>query len=278
MSVLEPLRQQIQRGVRGFVTGNDEPAVARYRPDQPGLFAPDSVTWLIHSDASMFIGGLRALLLQTLHPRVLRGVAEHSDYKRDPLGRLRRTASFIGTTTYASEREARRAIATVRRIHSHVKGTMPDGTPYEANDPHLLGWVHATEVDSFLRAFRRYGRSSISDLDADRYVTEMATIAELLGVDRAPKNRAELRRTLGGYRAELRVDATTRDAVRFLLWPPLPPQARPVYGVIAGASVSLLPPHARRLLWLPVPLGAEPFVVRPAATALIRTLDWALAS
>jgi uncharacterized protein (DUF2236 family) len=274
---IEPVRLEIQHLVRSFVTGSAQPPSRLFDPDDPGLFEPDSVIWRVHADVSMFIGGLRALLMQTLHEPTMTGVAEHSDYRDDPLGRLRRTANFLGVTTYGSRTGALEAIDAVKRIHDRVHGTLADGTPYSANDPHLLGWVHATEVDSFLRSYQRYATRRLAGAQADQYVAEMSVVARLIGVENPPTDRAELRAALARYRPELRVTPKTRDAVRFLLRPPFPLLARPTYNVIAGAAVSLLPGYARRMLWLPVPPGVEPLVVRPIATALMRTLGWALA-
>ena len=275
--LLEPLRIGLQHRVRQFVTGSPEAPAARFGSTaDPPLFDESSPIRRVHADVAMFIGGLRALLLQTLHEPTMTGVADHSDYRSDPLGRLRRTANFLGVTTFGPRSEAEQVIAHVRAIHDHVTGTLRDGMPYSANDPHLLGWVHATEADSFLRAYRRYGAAPISDDDSDRYIAEMAELATLIGVEAPPRNRAKLRTTLQSYRSELRVTSQTRDAVRFLLVPPFPLVARPAYSVIAGAAVGLLPGYARRMLWLPMPIGSEPFVVRPIATTLMRTLGWAL--
>ena len=105
----------------------------------------------------MFVGGMRALLLQSLHPLAMAGVAEHSDYRHDPWGRLQRTADFLAATTFGPESEAERAVARVRAVHEHVQGVAADGRPYRANDPHLLRWVHLAELESFLVAYRRYG-------------------------------------------------------------------------------------------------------------------------
>jgi uncharacterized protein (DUF2236 family) len=225
----------------------------------------------------MFIAGLRSLLIQTLHPLVMAGVAEHSDYRNDPLGRFQRTAGYVGVTTYGTTAEAEAAVALITRIHGHVRGTAPDGRHYEANDPHLLAWVHATEVDSFLGGYQRYGRTPLAPGDADRYVDEMARLARLVGVVDPPTSCAELANTLERFRPELHAGQQARDAVRWLLVPPFPLLGRPAYGVVATAAVSLLPSWARRMLWLPVAPGVEPLVVRPAATVLVRLLGWALA-
>ena len=244
--------------------------------DDPGLFGPGSATWEVHGDASMIIGGLRALLLQTTHPLTMAGVADHSDYRSDPLRRLHRTASFVGTTTFGTVKEAERSIAVVRRIHDRVVGQAPDGRPYDANDPHLLSWVHCTEVDSFIRARMRYGTTELTRGTPDRYIGEMATIATKLGVVDPPASRAELREQLEAFRPELAIGRQARETVRFLAWPPLPLATRPVYGLVFPAAVSMPPGFARRLLWLPAAPLAEPLAIRPAATVLMRTLGWAL--
>lgn len=260
-----------------MLAGSDEVPVRAVSYDvDPGLFGPDSATFEVHTDPSMIIGGLRALLLQTMHPLAMAGVADHSNYRSDPLGRLHRTGGFVGTTTFGTTDEAERAIRAVRRIHERVRGTAPDGRAYEATDPHLLQFVHCTEVDSFLRARQRYGATPLSQGAGDRYVDEMAVIAEKLGVPRPPRCRRTLAAALDGYRAEHHVGRQARDTVRFLTWPPLPLAARPTYGLVFAAAVSMLPAHARRQLLLPVAPLAEPFAIRPAATVLMRTLGWAL--
>jgi uncharacterized protein (DUF2236 family) len=276
---IESVRLSAQRAVRGWLTGSAEPP-ARLVPTidgDVGLFGPDSVAWRVHADASMFIGGLRALLYQTAHPPTMAGVADHSDYKNDPLGRLQRTAGYIGITTFGPTAEAVRMVEIVRTIHARVEGVTPEGIPYRANDPHLLGWVHATEVDSFLRAYQRYGATRLTSRDADQYVAEMAVVARLIGVVDPPTDQIELNETLGRYAPELHANAQARDAVRFLLWPPLHPASRLPYGIVAAASIEMLPTIVRRVLQLPMLPLAEPFLVRPATTALVRGLAWALA-
>jgi uncharacterized protein (DUF2236 family) len=274
---IEHVRLRIQGLVRTFLTGSDEPPVRDLTRTDPGLFGPGSVTWRIHADTSMLIGGLRSLLVQTLHPLAMAGVADHSAFRQDPLGRFHRTTAYVGVTTYGTTDEAEAAVRQVRRIHTRVTGTAPDGRAYEANDPHLLSWVHITEVDSFLRAYQRYGNATLSAFDADRYVAEMAVLGRLIGAESPPESVAELEAQLDGFRPELSYGKQARDGVRFLLVPPLPLLARPAYGVVAGAAVASLPTWARRMMWLPLAPGVEPFVVRPAATVLVRVLGWALA-
>jgi len=259
-----------------MLTGAGEPPAWDAGPGTPRLFGSDSAVWVVHSDVAMLVGGVRALLYQTLHPLALAGVAEHSDYRSDPLGRLQRTAAFLGTTAFGTADEAEAALARVRAIHDRVSGTTSDGRPYEANDPRLLGWVHATEVDSFLSAHQRYAADPLDGSTADRYVAEMGEIGRRLGMESPPRDTAELALTLEGYRPELEVTALTRETVRFLLCPPLPLAARPMYGLIFAAAAGLLPSHERSMLRLPrLPL-VEPVFIRPSATALLRVVGWAL--
>jgi uncharacterized protein (DUF2236 family) len=274
---LEDLRTRVGRGIRRVLAGSPDVA-ERAVPfeEDPGLFGPDSATFEVHGDASMIIGGIRALLFQTMHPLAMAGVADHSDYRSDPLGRLHRTGGFVGTTTFGTTDEAETAIRVVRRIHERVQGHAPDGRPYRATDPHLLQFVHCTEVDSFLRARERYGATPLSTGAGDRYVEEMAVVAEKLGVRRAPRSRDDLAAVLHSYRPEYHIGSQARETVRFLAWPPLPLATRPAYGLAFAAAVSMLPRHARRALRLPVAPLAEPLAIRPATTLLMRTLGWAL--
>jgi uncharacterized protein (DUF2236 family) len=238
-----------------------------------GWFGPDSVAWRVHADLGTVVGGLRALLYQTLHPLAMAGVAQHSDYRKDPWGRLHRTAEFVAATTYGTSADAGAAVARVQRVHEHVRGVAPDGRPYAADDPSLLAWVHATEVDSFLAAYQRYGEG-LTAAEADRYVAEMAMVAIAFGADPVPTSVAELATVLAGY--ELRSTRQARDATRFLLFPPLPLPVRPTYALIASAAVELLPVRAQLELRVVVPPLAGPLAVRPAARALFGTLRWAL--
>ena len=273
---VEDVRLRLQRTVRSFLTGSPAPAMHPIDREDPGLFGPGSITWRVHADPAMFIGGLRALLIQTFHPLTMAGVADHSEYRRDPLGRFQRTVHYVGITTYGTTAEAEAAIRAVRRVHGRVVGNAPDGRRYAANDPHLLDWVHLTEVESFLGSYQRYSTRPLDADDADRYVVEMALLGQLIGAEHPPTSVAEMQAAMARFRPELHIGRQARDAVRFLLVPPLPLVARPAYGIVAGAAVSLLPSWARRMLWLPIAPGVEPLVVRPAATALMRVLGWAL--
>jgi uncharacterized protein (DUF2236 family) len=243
---------------------------------EDGPLGPDSVAWRVHADPAMFVGGLRALLVQALHPLAMAGVHDHSDFRNDPFGRLHRTSAFVGNTTYGSWEQALQAVAVVRRVHEHVRGTAPDGRPYEASDPHLISWVHVAEVDSFLRAYQRYGSRPLSPVEADQYVDELATVAELLDAETVPRSVAELREVLEDLRPELEVGDQARETVRFLMWPPVPLAMRGAYGLVAAAAVGLLPGFARRDLGLPTVPFADPLVVRPATVVATRSLGFVL--
>ena len=270
------VRQKISATVRKLVIGESPTApVTTWDLDDPNPIAADSPVRTVHADPAMFVGGVRALLFQTLHPVAMRGVAEHSDYEHDPLGRLQRTASFLGKTTYGTGAEANEAINLVRSIHSRVEGTMPDGTIYRADDPRLLGWVHASEIDSFLTAHQKYGGTRLSPHECDRYVADMSIIGSELGVDNAPQSRAELAAVLDSYRSELAPSKECRDATRFLFAPALPIGVLPFYGLIFSSAVAMLPRWARSMLLLPVAPGIDPFVLRPAMTTMMYALRWA---
>jgi len=240
-------------------------------------FAEDRPVRRVHGDSSMFIGGITALLLQSLHPLAMAAVAGHSGYRGDPWGRLQRTSYFLAVTTFGRASDAREAIGRVRAIHQRITGTAPDGRPYAASDPHLLTWVHIAEADSFLRAHARFGAHPLDQAGRDGYVADMARIGAELGVPDPPRTEAELTARIASYRGELAGTAQAREAARFLLLtPPLPAAARPPYTVLAVAAVSLLPGWARRPLRLPRLPVTEAALVRPAGHALVHAIRWAI--
>lgn len=260
------------RAVFNDTARGERPVQRRY----DGLFGPQAVAWRVHGDVTtMMVGGVSALLLQMLHPKVLAGVWDHSNFRADMLGRLRRTARFIALTTYGGADEAEAAIERVRRIHVHVGGTLPDGTPYRADDPDLLRWVHITETWAFLEGWRLYAEPGLTRADADRYFAEMAEIAAKLGAPDVPRSQADTLAALEAERPKLVVDARTREVVRILQSPPgLTLAARPVQNVTFQAAVDLLPRWAREMHGLPHSRLARP-VVAGGTHALARTLRWA---
>ena len=243
----------------------------------PRWFEPDSAIVRVHADASMFVGGIRALLLQTLHPAAMRAVSEHSGYRGDMWGRLNRTSRFLAVTTFGTVEDAQQSIDVVRSIHARVTGTMADGTPYAASDPHLLMWVHIAEIESFLLAHQVYGKEPLDQAGRDDYVRQTGEVARRLGVIDPPTTEAELRTVMASYRSELRGSPEAREAVRYLLFkPPLPLAARAPYGVLVAAGVGLMPRWSRlplRLPWLPV---SERTVVRVLGGLATGTIRWAM--
>ncbi len=225
-----------------------------------GLYGPDSVSWRVHADPAMALAGLRALFFQALHPFAMAGVAEHSDFREDPWGRLFRTAEYVGVTTFGTTVEARRAGARVRGIHRKLSGIEPEsGTAYRVDDPDLLRWVHCVEVESFLSTAVRCGLR-LSGAEQDRYYAEQQQIgAPLVGLDPAgvPGSRAEMAAYFTGVRPQLRVTTEARRAATFVLWPPMPAlvslgtPARPAWVALATAAFAMLPRWARRLYRLP---------------------------
>jgi uncharacterized protein (DUF2236 family) len=243
----------------------------------PRWFEEGAAFRRVHGDASMFVGGIRALLMQSLHPLALAGVLDHSGFEGDPWGRLQRTSYFLAVTTFGTAQDAEKMVAAIRRVHESVVGTAPDGRAYSANDPHLLRWVHVAEVDSFLSAHQRFGARPLDQAGRDEYVAESALVARALGVDEPPESEAELVEQLAAYRPELRGSADARRTARFLLLnPPLPLLARAPYGGLAASAVSLMPLWARRKLRLPYLPVTERVLVHTTGNALTGTIRWAM--
>ncbi|MET8076886.1 oxygenase MpaB family protein [Streptomyces sp. NPDC005303] len=273
------LRDRLGKAVFLRVAGPDGPANRARIHGTPGprWFGPERPIRAVHGDASMFIGGLSALLLQSLHPLAMAAVSAHSGFRGDPWGRLQRTSTFLAVTTYGTASDAEDAVARVRAVHERVRGTTSEGRPYHAADPHLLGWVHAAETDSFLRAHERYGARPLDAAGYDDYVADSARVAEALGVIDPPRDRRALADQLALYQPELRATPEARSAARFLLLhPPVPLAVRPFYGVLAANAVALLPPWARSVLRLPRLPVVEGLTVRPAGLLLTHTIRWAM--
>ncbi|PYC27097.1 oxygenase MpaB family protein [Pseudomonas mosselii] len=218
----------------------------------PGLFGPQSISWQVHGDfPSMLVGGISALMLQLLHPLALAGVWDHSNFRQDLLGRLRRTSQFISGTTFGSTRDAEWLIDKVRTIHLKVTGTAPDGRPYAASDPDLLTWVHVAEVSSFLAAHLRYRNPRLPRAEQDAYYDEIALIAERLGARDVPRSCAEVDEYLRRMRPHLQCDARSLEVVDILLKAPAPSRmAEPVGKLMLKAGIDLLPEWASEMLGL----------------------------
>ena len=244
-----------------------------------GLFGPGSVSWRVHGDPLMAVGGLRALLLQSLHPVVAHGFAAHSGYREESWSRLMRTADYVALTTFGSTTQVQAAAGHVRRGHARSEFVDPeDGGRHRIDDPDLLLWVHACLVDSMLAVTRR-GGLELSDDDADRYVAEQVRTAALLGVDPAlaPTTVAGVQAYLDDVRPGLRLTAPAREAVAMVLAPPIHPllelmtPARIGWTSLAGLAFATLPTWARA--HFPLPLrGGSAVLPSAAVTSSLRSL------
>ncbi|WP_314193597.1 oxygenase MpaB family protein [uncultured Arthrobacter sp.] len=249
--------------------------------EDPGYFLPGSAVWAVHGGVATIVGGIRSLLMQTLHPAVLAGVHDHSNFRQDTLGRLARTTAWIHALTYGSTAEAQAATGRVGRLHESVNGKYVDGggnvRKYSANDPELLRWVHITFTDSFLRAHELWGGPIPGGPDA--YVREWAQAGRLMGVEVPPESKAALNRELGEWLAggTLRCDERVAETVAFIRNPPLHPLLKPGYRVLFEAAVLSLEPGYRRLLGLRTArLGPLPLPVRAAARVTLAVVRSAL--
>lgn len=236
----------------------------------PGWFGPDSVAWRVHADHSLLVAGIAAFTLQALHPLAMAGVAEHSAFSDDFLGRTRRTGQFVQGVVYGSSAEAERLCRMVHRAHRPVVGVAPDGRPYAANDPELLEWVHIAEYLAIAAANRRFSLTPMSRAELDQYIAEVARVGEGTGVADPPRSWDQILEALERHRPHLAVGEYAAAGIAFLDDPPIiPGRAKPAWRSIwAGANVCL-PPVARRLLRLSEPSPPELVSCR----ALLRLFD-----
>lgn len=243
----------------------------------PGLFGPQAICWQVHGDfPSVLIGGISALMLQALHPLALAGVWDHSNFRQDMLGRLRRTGQFISGTTFGSTQDANWLIDKVRTIHLQVTGTAPDGRPYAASDPDLLTWVHVAEVSNFLAAHLRYLNPNLSLADQDKYYNETALIAERLGARNVPRSSQEIADYLAAIRPQLLCDERSREVLRLLLAAPAPSwMAKPMGSLMMQAGIELLPDWASAMLDLHQS-ALQRKMIRAAVKRSAPVLRWAV--
>ncbi len=270
----EKIRKQLVGRVRAVfndVEGGQQPVPL----SENALFERDSPIRMVHADVvSMMVGGVRGLLLQMLHPHALQGVLDHSDFRADMHGRLRRTARFIAVTTFGDASEAEKVIARVNRIHERVHGTLPDGTPYSARTPETLAWVHLAESTSFLEGYLRYVRPNMPYAEQDEYFRQFALIARKLGVDPVPETKAEAERMLREMRPQLKSSPKAKEIAQLVLTQRPTGAPIAVQQMIGTAAVELLPPYARSMLGLRKP-GLTAIPARVAAQTIGRTLRWA---
>lgn len=273
---LSLVRDGLAGGFRRIVSGESDPAWVRELADgaDAGYFGPGSAAWAVHGGLPTLVGGVRALLLQALHPAALAGVRQHSRYRDDALGRLAGTTRWLTVTTFGDTAAADRECARVRGLHRRVRGTWDAAgrpAPYAATDPDLLAWVHVAFTDSFLATHRVWGGPIPGGEDG--YVREWARAGELVGVVDPPRSVAELRERLASYDPVLRRDDAAAETVAFIRDAPLPLPARPPYAVLFAGAVATLEPRHRDLLGLPpIPLP----LARPAVAALLGSLGLVL--
>ena len=278
MNPVDVLAGAVASGFRRLVSGDPhgEPDWVRELElgEDSGFFGPGSAAWAVHGGLPTVVGGIRALLVQALHPAALAGVQQHSRYESDALGRLAGTAQWLTVVTFGDTRQAERECARVRGLHRRVRGVVSiDGSEqaYAATDPDLLRWVHVAFTESFLATHRIWGGPIPGGEDA--YVAEWAKAGELVGVVDPPRSVPELEQQMADFMPDLRYDEATARTVGFVRQAPLPLAARPPYSVLLAGAIASLSDDERRLLRLPaVPMT----LARPAVGALLAGMGAAL--
>jgi uncharacterized protein (DUF2236 family) len=240
--------------------------------DEPGLYLPNQAPWIVHADFATLVGGVRALLMQALHPGSLGGVSQHSRYEEDPIGRLSGTIRWLTVTTFGSLEAIQGEANRVNRLHDKVVGKYEtakgEQRPYRAADPDLLLWVHVAFMDSFLRAHQNYSKKPIPG-GADEYVRLWADSVKPLGLASAPMSEAELISTLDGFRSKLVVTEKTKQVIHWIKKAPLPPLAKPVYALLFHSALASLPAEYRRMIGI----RSRPlWLTRPVTTTLLRIM------
>ncbi len=277
---MERAREKIVAAVTQMTGRNDEPELYAGPRGDPGLCGPGSLSWEIHGDVSATaIAGTAAITMELLHPSVMAGVSDLSSYRTNPLKRSRSTAGYVIATTFAGTEAAERVIARVRRMHEKVNGTRPDGTPYRATDPTLLGWVHTSIPWFVMKAFERYNRP-LSPEERNRYLAEQAVIGRKGGGGDIPTTTSELAEYVESMRPQLAVTEQTREFFDFLLdsteGPGLPGALRrPSDQFQVHASMSLLPRWARELTGFAHSGLVHQIAFEPYLRQTARTLRWA---
>ncbi len=244
--------------------------------DDPGLFLPTQAPWIVHADLATLVGGIRALLMQALHPGTLSGVREHSRYTKDPLGRLSGTIRWLTVTTFASTRSVGIEADRVNRMHTHVKGkyrtSSGENRDYRATDPHLLLWVHIAFMDSFLRCHQIFSKTPLPG-GADEYIRLWAQSVKPLGLDDAPQNESQMLAAIDQFRPELAVTEETREIIHWIKNPPLPFTSIPIYTILFQSALASMPKEYRNMLGL----GDPPLsTYQPVTTNLLRFIRFAI--
>lgn len=238
--------------------------------DDEGHFGPGSAVWAVHGATPVIVAGIRALLMQTLHPGAMAGVHDWSRYREDPLGRLSGTVRWVLTTSFADTHGADAASAMVRKMHTRVAGTYGDGVAYSAADPELLRWVHVVFAESFLTCHQTWGAPVPGG--ADQYVAEWAKAGDLMEVANPPRTEEQLREQITNFESVMVSDERVAEAVRFIRTPPLKRSLLPAYRIVFGGAVATIPRHYRRMLGLRRPWWPAKTMTRIALAFLAKLL------
>jgi uncharacterized protein (DUF2236 family) len=248
----------------------------------PGYFGPGSAVWHVNGGIPVIVAGVRALLMQTLHPGAMAGVHDHSRYASDPIGRLSGTVRWVVTTTFGATETVSNETSRVSRLHTRVTGEYQPGNPpeetrqYSAHDEDLIAWVHVVFTDAFLRAHREWGGEIPTEREGetgeDRYVREWAEAGRQMGMTNPPTSVAELEQMIEDFRPTLRADDRVREALTFLTKPPLPRLARLPYSILVGGAIVTIDPEYREMLGLKKPWWAASFLTRVMLVIISRTL------
>lgn len=274
------LQENLSRRFRKLLSGAQDgippwlPVVAD--GDEAGFYVPGDAPWIVHRDFSTLVGGVRALLMQALHPGSLTGVSQHSRYEEDPLGRLSGTIRWLTVTTFGSVTAIQNEASRVNRMHDRVTGEYETASgevrPYRAADKDLLLWVHVAFMDSFLRSHQNYSKAPIPG-GADAYVRLWSKSVGPLGLDTVPMSEAELLATLEDFYGQLRVTQETKEVIRWIRKAPLPPLAKPVYALLFHSALASMPENYRSLIGIRSwPL----WITRPVTTNLLRLMRFAI--
>ncbi|WP_411826258.1 oxygenase MpaB family protein [Luteolibacter sp. AS25] len=275
-----PLQEFFSKRFRILLTG-DPDGVPPWLPavqasNDAGLFLPDEAPWIVHADLGTLVGGIRALLMQALHPGSLTGVRSHSRYKNEPLGRLSGTIRWLTVTTFASTASTGKEADRVNQMHQHVKGKYKTSAgktiDYRAADPHLLRWVHIAFMESFLRSHQAFSTRPIPG-GADEYIRLWARSVKPLGLDNAPLSEAEMLETLDRYRPELMVNEETREVIHWIKNPPLPVTSLPAYSLLFQSALASLPTDYQDMIGLGHP---SLHILKPVTTNLLKFIRFAI--
>ena len=277
---MNPVKRAFAEDLLKQTGRHDEPHIFGGPPGDAGLIGPGSMSWEINGDmASVVIGGLGAIVMEILHPSVMAGVQDLSNYREQPERRGKTTFGYVVTTTFANTRAATRLINVVKKMHSQVEGTRPDGVPYRALDPELIGWVHTCIPWAVMTAYERYSRP-LTDAQKNRYLREQAVIGRMGGAGEIPETVAELREYVEAMRPKLAVTQQTLEFFEFLMTMPfgvpLPgPLSRPMHRFQAEAGMSLMPGWARRMTGFDSLALERRLVYSPSLAAYAMAIRWA---